>query len=192
MINKYTLVLVLIFCGILLAQEKENKFLIFKAGVAKNSLGSFNVGGGGDGYSNWNKGPHFALGTEFYLGRVASLQILGEYSVFTFDNSLFEGGDRFNNAKNSIFDLMANLKLNIGYFYFLGGLGFSNQHGDEVIYKSEQNTSRDNYSIFYPEKNKFLIAGLLGMGFDIHIYENISLILEGDIRMREYMGTAAL
>ncbi len=47
-------------------------------------------------------------------------------------------------------------------------------------------------SIFISAKHKTVFAGQFNLGFDIHIYERFSLLVEGDLFFREYFGSAWL
>jgi len=168
---------------------QDNLSLIFKAGQAKYNIGMGSFGGGGPYYTFWNEGYHIAAGIEFPLNENLSFQGLGEYSSFNFD-TWWAFGERANNAKNRVFDLMGNIKWNLGIFYFIGGVGFSAQIGDEIKYLDK--TESHDIETLFPAKNKFVFAGLLGLGFDIKVYGRFSLIAEANIRMREYAGATAL
>jgi len=169
------------------AQEK-NISIILKGGSSVYNASLHDVGGNGSSYIFWKSGPQFTAGIEKTIDPF-TFQILAGYSIYGFDES-FAWGEKMNNAKNSVYDLMGNLKLNIGIFYFLGGIGFSYQNGEEVRYLESNQFHKAE--TLYAGKNKFVLAGLIGAGFDIKIYRQTNLIIEADINLREYMGTALL
>ena len=171
-----------------ISNAQENYSLVFKAGAA-DYYTSLSFGGNSAYYTFWNDGFQISLGLEFPFNNSFSFQGDIEYSSFSF-NTTYVFDDRVNKAKNQLIDLMGNIKWNLGIFYFIGGFGFSSQIGDEVKYLDE-NEFHDA-TIIYPSREKFVIAGMLGLGFDIKIYDRISMIAEADIRMREYAGTVAL
>lgn len=172
----------------IIAQEKGLSILL-KGGSANYNASIGNFGGGGHSYYEWNLGPQFSIGIEKELSSTFSFQALFVYSIHSFDER-YAWGDKVNNAKNSIYDLMGNLKLNIGIFYLNGGIGFSYQNGEEVRYLEANQYHGTETKL--PAKSTFVIAGLLGIGFDINVYSQFSLITEADINMREYMGTSLL
>ena len=170
------------------AHDKDLSILL-KGGSANYNASIGNFGGGGHSYYEWKLGPQFSIGIEKELSSTFSIQALFVYSIHSFDER-YAWGDKVNNAKNSIYDLMGNLKLNIGIFYFNGGIGFSYQSGEEVRYleANQYHGAETKLSAI----NTFVFAGLLGIGFDINVYKQFSLITEADINLREYMGTALL
>ena len=113
---------------------QDNLGLILKAGVTKFN---FDIGGvGGEGrpyYKFWNGGYQFSAGIEFPLNETFSFQGLAEYSSYSFD-TYWAFHERVNNAKNQVFDLMGNIKSNLGIFYLIAGVGVSVQTGDQVKY----------------------------------------------------------
>ena len=137
----------------------------------------------------WKNGFQFSAGIEKQLNSRLSLQGLFVYSVHGFDEK-FAWGEKVNDAKNRIYDLIGNLKLNIGIFYVLGGVGISYQNSATVRYLEWK--PYHNTTILSAAKEKFVIAGLLGLGLDIKILEQINIITEADINMREYGGTSLL
>ena len=74
--------------------------------------------------SIWNNGIQFSAGIEKRLNSRFSLKGLFVYSVHGFDEK-YSWGEKVNDAKNIVYNLTANIKLNIGIFYFLGGIGIS-------------------------------------------------------------------
>ncbi len=181
------IILILLLSGVSTAQK--NFSVVLKVGTADYNISSGGFAGGGPYYTFWNDGYHISGGIEFSLNNSFTFQGVGEYSSFKFntDNAYLE---KVNDAINQVFDLMGNIKWNLGIFYFIGGVGFSAQIGDEVKYL-EKNEYHDATTL-YPSRNKFVFAGLLGLGFEINVYNKISLIAEADIRMREYAGITAL
>jgi hypothetical protein len=139
--------------------------------------------------SIWNNGYQFSLGIEKPLNTRFYLQCLFDYSVHGFDEN-YAWGEKVNDAKNRIYDLMGIVQLNIGIFYFHGGIGISYQKSDAVRYLESK--PYNNTSILYAAKERFVFAGLLGAGLDMNIYKQINLITDVDMNMREYTGTSLL
>ncbi|MGE5352118.1 MAG: outer membrane beta-barrel protein [Acidobacteriota bacterium] len=191
---KKILLIVLTISGIISAQEKGEVYLLAKAGVAQSSLGSMNLGGGP--VSHWKKGPHFALGIEYHLVRITSFQLLAEYSDFGFDYKGYDPTSVPGNPVSRIVDLMANAKLNFGVVYLLAGLGCSYNHNNEVIWIHETPPSLDPPSrmgeVMIHAQSTLRFAAQLGLGLDIPLSRNISIMLEYALRFRKDAGTAAL
>ena len=112
----------------------KNQFsIIIKGGTAEYNISFGGFGGGGPYYTFWEKGYHFAAGIEYKLNDNFSAQGIVEFSSFKFDTDRTYG-EKVNNAKNNLIDLIANIKWNLDIFYFIVGAGFSAQMGDEVRY----------------------------------------------------------
>jgi hypothetical protein len=183
-----SILIILFYCSNIFAQEKPLS-LVLKGGNADYNISIGSFGGGEPDYTYWKTGPQFSAGIEFPLNSKFSFQGLANFSIHNFDER-FSWGEKVNNAQNRLYDIMGNIKYNIGIFYLIGGMGFSYQNGDAVKYLVA--TEFHNAEILHNAKNKFVLAGLLGLGFDIKIYQQFSIIAEADINMRQYMGTAAV
>ena len=183
------LIISLLFNSNVFSQEDATSILI-KGGKASynDAIGSF--GGGGVSYDFWEDGPQFSAGIERPLNKHFSYQGLFAISVHNFDKK-YSYEEATTNSHNYVFDLMANIKWNLGIFYFLGGAGFSYQYG-EVVKFTETTDYHTANEVLHKSKDKFVLAGLLGLGFDIHIYNHFNIIIETEINMREYMGSALL
>ena len=143
----------------------------------------------------WENGLQFSAGIEKHLSSSFSIQGLFSYSVQSFNKSYIFYGRNLNDANNRVYDLLGNMKLNIGKFYLLGGIGVSYQKSDEVRYlDSGMGIVLDGASstALFAAKEKFVFAGLLGAGLDMNIYKQINLITEADINLRKYTGTSLL
>ncbi|HEX2961104.1 MAG TPA: outer membrane beta-barrel protein [Ignavibacteriales bacterium] len=193
MLKKFFMI-ILFSAGIISAQEQGEFYLLAKAGVAQSSFGSLNLGGGSS--SHWKKGPHFALGIEYHLVRITSFQLLAEYSDFGFDYKGYDQNSVPGNPVSRIVDLMANAKLNFGGVYLMAGLGCSYNHNNEVIWIHETPPSVEPPSkmgeVMIHAQNTLRFAGQLGIGLDIPLSRNISIVAEYALRFREDAGTAAL
>lgn len=165
--------------------QKKNLSILTKLGQSNYRIPSWSE----NSHSIWNNGLQLSAGIEKQLGPKSSLQGLFVYSIHGFDER-YSWGEKVNNAKNNVYDLMGNLKLSIGIFYFIGGAGISYQNSDAVKYL--ESNQYHNATTLYAAKERFGIAGLLGLGLDIIISEQINLITEADINMREYVGTSLL
>lgn len=181
--NPIRIFLILFFATVSLCYAQNNLAVIAKVGKADYF---FTRGGA---YDYWEDGYHIAGGVEFPLNNHFSFQGLFEYSEFKFNNR-FAFGDKINDVRNRVFDLTGHIKWNLGIFYFIGGVGFSLQSSDGVRYLEK--TEYHDAVVFHNSEAAFRIAGMLGLGFDVYIYSNFSLIAEAAIRMREYGGNTSL
>jgi hypothetical protein len=172
----------------LIYAQENNLSLFFNVGGASdnNAIGSF--GGGGAGLQVWELGPIFRIGLEYKLNKSFSVQGIVSYSFYKYDGTL-NYGENANDGHNRILDIMGNLKWHISIFYLTLGAGFSNQNNDEIKYLENQYHST---IIFVSAKNKNVFSGQFGLGFDISIYERLSVLAEGDLFFREYLGSAWL
>jgi Outer membrane protein beta-barrel domain len=185
-----TLLLIFIIYSINTAAQDNDLSIIVKFGQSD----FHNSGLSRDNTHNlWENGLQFSAGIEKRLSSSFSVQGLFSFSIESFaqNYTLYQ----VNDAKNRVYDLMGNMKLNIGKFYLLGGVGVSYQKSDEVRYlDSGMGIILDAASstALFAAKEKFIFAGLLGAGLDINIYKQINLITEADINLREYTGTSLL
>ncbi len=163
--------------------------ILIKIGRASYNDAIGNLGGGGNSYDFWKPGPQFTIGLEKKLNSSFSAQGIITYSIHRY-NGIQTFGETTNDASNRILEVMGNLKLNIGIFYSMLGVGISNQNGDEIRYL--ESNQYHSASAAIEAKNKTAVAGLFGLGFDIHIYDRISVLAEGDIFFREYLGSVWL
>lgn len=179
----------LILCFTSIYSQENNISLLFNAGRASDNdaVGSF--GGGGSGLQCWKAGPIFRLGAEYKLNKSFSAQGFISYSFYKYDGSR-SYGEKSSGGYNNILDFMSAIKWNIGIFNMNLGVGISHQFNDEIRYLEENQYHKA--SAFIIAKNKTVFAGQFGLGFDIHIYERFSLLAEGDLFFREYLGSAWL
>jgi hypothetical protein len=186
--NKLILLFFLFFFNIIYAQE-NNFSPFFDVGRASDNdaIGSF--GGGGGGLQVWYSGPIFRLGTDYKLNKSFNVQGFISYSFYKYDGSR-SYGEKSSIGYNNILDIMTAIKWKIGIFYLNFGVGISHQFNDDIRYLEA--TQYHSASVFINAKNKTVFAGQFGLGFDIHIYERFSLLAEGDLFFREYLGSAWL
>jgi hypothetical protein len=168
------------------AQEKDLSVLV-KFGQSDYH----NSGLSRDNTSNiWENGLQFSVGIEKRLSSSFSVQGLFSYSIEGIAQNYWLY--QVNDAKNRVYDLMGNMKLNIGIFYFIGGVGLSYQKSDAVDYILRAYPIVPFSTALIAAKEKLMFAGLLGLGLDIYVYRQINLITEADMNMREYTGTSLL
>jgi len=191
------IVLFLILYAILLADglaQSPNNLILLKGGTAGygNIQGIQISGGGGPG--SWKIGPILGVGIEHELNKSWSLQATFEYS-----NNIYDGSkawiDSLIIGKNTVVDLMGNIKKKWNWFYLIAGVGFSIQKSSET-YSVAYDTSIYSGGRYY----KYIVnegtssnglTGLLGIGFQFRIVKNIEFFFEGSIRGRRYGSTAA-
>lgn len=186
--KKLILLTFIFFFSSIFAQE-NNFSPFFEAGIASDNdaVGSF--GGGGAGLQAWSPGPMFRLGTDYNLNNSFSAQGFISYSFYKYDGSL-SYGEKSSGGYNNILDIMSAIKWKTGIFYLQLGAGISHQFNETISYLEE--TEHHGATAFINAKNKTVFAGQFGLGFDIHIYERFSLLTEGNLFFREYLGSAWL
>ena len=180
------LLVIFVFNSYVIAQNGGFSILLMAGNASDNdALGNF--GGGGASYQHWESGPIFTLGIERELSESFSAQGFLSYSYYNY-NGRSTFGEKTNTGANKLFDILGRIKWNIGIFYIFGGAGISSQHGDAINYFESNEYHEATVAI--PEKSSTVFAGTLGLGFDIYIYKNFSLLAEGDWFFREYLGSA--
>ena len=186
---KRIILIFLILCFNAIYSQENNISLIVNVGRASDNdaLGSF--GGGGSGLQAWELGPIFRLGAEYKLNKSFSAQGFVSYSFYKYDGSR-SYGEKSSVGYNNILDIMSSLKWEIGIFNLNLGIGISHQFNDDIRYLEENQYHKA--TTFINAKTKTVLAGQFGLGFDIHIYNRFSVLAEGDLFFREYLGTAWL
>lgn len=181
---------IVILCFNSIYSQENNISLLLNIGRASDNdaIGSIS-GSGGAGLQAWELGPIFRLGAEYKLNKSFSAQGFVSYSFYKYDGSR-SYGEKSSVGYNNILDFMSAIKWNIGIFNLNLGVGISHQFNDEIKYLEENQYHKA--STFISAKNKTVFAGQFGLGFDIHIYERFSLLAEGDLFFREYLGSAWL
>jgi len=170
--------------------SQENNFsLFFNIGRASDNDAIGNFGGGGGGLQVWEPGPIFRLGADYKLNKSFYTQGFASYSYYKYDGSL-SYGEKSSDGYNNILDIMGAIKWEIGIFYLNLGIGISHQFNDDIRYLEE--TQYHTARVFINAKNKTVFVGQFGLGFDIHIYDRFSVLAEGDLFFREYLGSALL
>ncbi len=186
--KKLILLSFIFFFNIIYAQE-NNFSPFFDVGRASDNDAIGNFGGGGGGLQVWAPGPIFSLGTDYKLNKTFNAQGFISYSFYKYDGSR-SYGEKTSIGYNNILDIMTAIKWKIGIFYLNLGVGISNQFNDDIRYLEE--TQYHTARVFINAKNKTVFAGQFGLGFDIHIYDRLSVLVEGDLFFREYLGSAWL
>lgn len=187
--KKIILLSFIFFFNILYAQEnKLSPF--FDVGRASDNDAIGNFGGGGGGIQAWNPGPIFRIGTDYKLNKSFYAQGFISYSFYKYDGIYGSYGEKTSIGYNNILDIMSVIKWKIGIFYLNLGAGISHQFNDDIRYLEENQYHKT--TAFIHSKNKTVLAGQFGLGFDIHIYDRFSILAEGDLFFREYLGSAWL
>ena len=181
-------VMIFFFANIISAQQKELS-IFFEGGIASSGGFGFNVSGSGGTMGPWKSGYQISIGAEYPFYKNFSLRGMINYSWHPFDE-MYSYGLSHSNSKLTYTDLLADLKLNLGWFFFNGGIGLSSQSADEIRFWD--NNGMENLNFYSPQKSKFLISGIVGIGLDIEVFERFSLLIECSLYMREYMGSAFL
>jgi hypothetical protein len=164
--------------------------ILLEIGRASDNDAIPSIGGGsGAGLKAWGLGPLFRLGVEYKLSKSFSAQGFVSYSFYKYDVSRSDG-EKTSVGYNNILDIMSAIKWKIGIFYLNLGVGISHQFNDDVRYLEE--TQYHKATTFINVKNKTVFAGQFGLGFDIHIYDKFSMLAEGGLFFREYLGSAWL
>lgn len=171
--------------------SQENNFsLLVNVGRASDNDAIPSISsGGGAGLKAWGLGLIFKLGTEYELNKSFSAQGFISYSFYKYDGSSSKG-EKSSTGYNNIVDIISLIKWKIGIFNLNLGVGISHQFNDAIRYLEETQYHKATY--FIEAKNKTVFAGQFGLGFDIHIYDRFSVLAEGDLFFREYLGSAWL
>ena len=156
------------------------------AGSANPSIGGFTVSGGGS-LGSWKSGFQLTAGIEYPLDKRFSVRGMINYSRHSYDN-FYTREFKNNDPVFTMFDMWGDLKLNIWRFFLHLGAGFSFQNGEAVLIWNDEK----HWTMYEsPVRKKILLTGIFGLGVDVRIYEQFSLIAEADILMREYAGAGA-
>ena len=185
--HKIILIFILYSMSYFPQQKDLSVFISAGWGSDNDAIGSF--GGGGAGLQVWYNGPVLRLGAEYELNKTWSTQGFVTYSFYKYDGKM-SFGEKTSTGYNNIFEVLGTLKWNIGIFYMNFGIGISHQFNDEIRYLEENQFHKAVK--FIDSKRKTVIAGLFAPGFDIHIYDRFSLLVEGDLFFREYLGSGWL
>lgn len=180
--------LIISFCFTPIVRSQEKPLSVFlMVGSAQASTGGFGAHVSGGSLGSWNNGLQFTAGAEYPLSKRFTARGMINFSKHSYDN--FSTREFFNNNPVlTMFDIWGNLKLNIWVFYLHLGAGFSFQHGEAVLIWND----KGHFPMYEsPARKDFLLTGLLGLGLDVRIYEQFSLIAEVDILMRQYAGMGA-
>lgn len=169
------------------AQDSDLSFFA-KGGISYFYSGIGDFGGGHIAYENyWNPGVQISLGAEIPIKEGLSLQPVFLYSSYSFDRSLAKG-ERTNSAMNRLYEVLANVKFNLGAFYLSAGAGLSYQNADDVNYLEQ--TSFQNADTYYKGRKKLHVLSVLGMGLEMQLSSRVALMAEADLNIRHNTGTA--
>ena len=186
MIKLYLIIFISILSTNLLAQDSKLKLLV-KGGIS--DYGDVNLSFGNGGAGDWKIGPIVGLGVEYDLQKNWFLQGTIEYSQNTFDGTAFYP-ETLEPGSNSVVDLLANIKKRWSWFYLAVGIGYSFQNSSESYASSSENGAEYRRLVSEGTTSNML-SGLLGVGFEFNIFENINVFLEGSWRLRKYVSPAA-
>jgi opacity protein-like surface antigen len=170
----------------MIAQDSRFKLFI-KGGIS--DYGDVNLSFGNGGAGEWKIGPIVGLGVEYDLRKSWFLLGTIEYSQNTFDGTVFYP-ETLEPGSNSVVDLLANIKKRWNWFYLTVGIGYSLQNSSESYASSDENGAEHRRFVSKGMTSN-IVSGLLGVGFEFNIFENISVFLEGSWRLRKYVSPAA-
>ncbi|NCQ18602.1 MAG: hypothetical protein COZ80_13115 [Ignavibacteria bacterium CG_4_8_14_3_um_filter_37_9] len=187
------LILIISLTGDGLAQSSNNRILLKGGTAGYGNIQGIQISGGG-GPGDWKIGPILGVGIERELNKSWSLQATFEYS-----NNIYDGSKAWKDSliigKNTVVDLMGNIKKKWNWFYLIAGVGFSIQKSSEtysVAYDNSIYSGGRYYKYIMNEGTSAKgLTGLLGIGIQFRIVKNIEIFFEGSIRGRRYGSTAA-
>lgn len=180
----------IIILSISTSAQNSKYSIILKGGTAGygNIQGLQIDGNGGPG--RWKIGPMLGVGIERELNKSWSLQATFEYS-----NNIYDGSKTWEDSliigKNTVVDLMGNIKKKWSWFYLIAGVGFSIQKSSDTYYHSTYTAGGYYKHIVNEGTSAQVLTGLLGMGVQFKITKSIEFFIEGSIRGRRYGSTAA-
>lgn len=186
---KKTFLLILVFSFNFIYAQENTVSPFLTAGRASDNDAIGNFGGGGGGLQCWEAGPIFRLGIEYNVNTSLSTQGYISYSFYRYDGSV-SYGEKSSSGYNNILDIMSIVEWKIGIFNMKLGAGVSQQFNDEIRYLEEN--QYHEAEAFVQAKSKTVFAGQFGLGFDIPVYDSFSVLAEGDLFFREYLGSAWL
>ena len=174
--------------------HSSNYKILLKGGRTKyGDIKGFEVSGSG-GSGSWKFGPIIGTGIERDINKSWSLQATLEYSFNIYDDSK-TWAQATSIGKNTVVDIMGNIKKKWNWFYLFAGVGFSIQKSSEtysVVYDNSIYSGGHYYKYIVNEGTSSKgLTGLLGIGFQFRIVKNIEIFFEGSIRGRRYGSTAA-
>jgi opacity protein-like surface antigen len=182
MVKFYLIFFILIFSINLLAQDSKFKLFI-KGGIS--DYGDVNISFGNGGAGEWEIGPIVGLGVEYDLQKNWFLQGTIEYSENTFDRTVYYA-ETLEPGSNSVVDLLANIKKRWNWFYLAVGIGYSFQSSSDS-YVSGTEDETEFRKLVYEGTTSSILSGLLGVGFEFNILQDINVFLEGSWRLRKYV-----
>ncbi len=166
--------------------QNDDTSILIKLGIS-NYNGSFGgVGGSSVSDDYWKQGGTVQLGVEQPLNKSWSFQ--GIFSFYFYSLADYSAwGEKANSAKNYVFDLRGNLKLNVEFYYFLFGLGIYSVNADKVYYL-ESTKYHSAFDVLHGAKKKTGVCGLLGTGFNFNLSKDMKVMIEMDADIRQYLG----
>lgn len=176
------------FITFLKAQDSNIK-LFFKGGISEyGSVQGIRISGGG-GPGPWYVGPMFGPGLEYDLNRNWFLQGTFEYSQNIY-GGLVPITETMERGKNTVVDIMSNIKKRWDWFYLIGGIGFSFQQSTDSFISG--NYEGENYRRrVYQGDSNVVLTGLMGFGLEVYPIEYLGIFLEGSWRIRVYVTPVA-
>jgi len=169
--------------------QSSNNLILLKGGTAGyGNIQGLQVDGNG-GPGRWKIGPIIGIGIEHDLNFGWSVQGTVEYSSNIYDGSK-TWEDSLIIGKNTVVDLMGNIKKKWNWFYLIAGVGFSIQKSSDtysVAYSNSPYAGGGYYRYIVNEGTSSKgLTGLLGIGIEFNISKKIGLFLETSIRGRRY------
>lgn len=131
----------------------------------------------------WKNGYQIAMGIEKELGSKIYALGIANYSTYTKLSQIYD--DRLGDVQNSFIDIYCGAKWKPNIFYLMLALGMSNQKQSEVI-----NPNAIFYNIekiVLPAKDRTFITGLIGGGFELHIFNKFFFLSEIDFHYNEIL-----
>lgn len=186
MVKLYIIIIVSIFSINLIAQDSKFKLLI-KGGIS--DYGDVNLSFGNGGAGEWKIGTIVGLGVEYDLKKNWFLQGTIEYSQNTFDGTVYNP-KTLEPGSNSVLEILANIKKRWNWFYLALGIGYSFQNSSDSYATSVENGAEFR-RLIYEGTTSNILSGLIGLGFEFNIVENINVFLEGSWRLRKYITPVA-
>lgn len=182
----FVIVLMYLLSTLSLAQDSKYK-VILKGGITSYSgvQGFVVSGGGGDGI--WKIGPVGGVGTEYDLGKSWFAQGTLEYSYSIFGDEVHHS-ESLERGHNTVIEVMGNIKKKWNWFYLITGVGYSTQNSTDTYKSGFINGERFHY-VYYKGTSTNILTGLLGIGLEFNIVDDLGIFMEGSWRLRKYVSS---
>lgn len=182
------LVVSLLISHYVIAQNSNYKIFL-KGGISDYGAVEGLQVSGGHGAGPWYTGPIIGFGLEYDLERNWYLQGMFDYS-YNIYGGLVATSETMERGSISVVDFLVNIKKRWNWFYIIGGIGLSSLESSDSYISGYVDKVFFQRNVYGGTSNTVL-AGLVGIGIEFHLFDNVGIFLEGSWRLREYVTPVA-